>query len=227
MGLKDTLRIMVVDDMSVSRGLLVQSLEEMGLWKNETEASGPAALARLTARPCHLVLCDYNMPGMDGLGLLHALRSHRATQGIGFILVTGHPHAPDAREGAGAPAQQPRQEALHHAEPQAGDRERGRPAVTAGDLLARMAAELEDLGAGADELGASLARGAGVNGLQALDLLRQRAEGLAVCARVLAENASGVVRADGLEGRLPLASQRRRLLGEAAEVVEPQGPELF
>ena len=91
MGLKDTLRIMVVDDMSVSRGLLVQSLEEMGLWKNETEASGPAALARLTARPCHLVLCDYNMPGMDGLGLLHALRSHRATQGIGFILVTGTP----------------------------------------------------------------------------------------------------------------------------------------
>jgi two-component system chemotaxis response regulator CheY len=91
MGLKDTLRVMVVDDMSVSRGLLVQSLEEMGLWKSETEASGQAALGRLTANPCHLVLCDYNMPGMDGLGLLQALRSNRATQGIGFILVTGTP----------------------------------------------------------------------------------------------------------------------------------------
>ena len=91
MGLKDTLRIMVVDDMSVSRGLLVQALEEMGLWKTETENSAQTALNRLTANPAHLVLCDYNMPGMDGLGLLQALRSNRLTQGIGFILVTGSP----------------------------------------------------------------------------------------------------------------------------------------
>lgn len=91
MGLKDSLRIMVVDDMSVSRGLLVQSLEEMGLWKTETENSGQSALAKLTANPAHLVLCDYNMPGMDGLGLLQALRGNRMTQGIGFILVTGSP----------------------------------------------------------------------------------------------------------------------------------------
>lgn len=91
MGMKDTLRVMVVDDMSVSRGLLVQSLEEMGLWKTETESSAQAALTRLTTSPVHLVLCDYNMPGMDGLGLLQALRSNRTTQGIGFILVTGTP----------------------------------------------------------------------------------------------------------------------------------------
>ncbi len=91
MGMKDTLRVMVVDDMSVSRGLLVQALEEMGLWKTETESSAQTALARLTGNPVHLVLCDYNMPGMDGLGLLQALRSNRATQGIGFILVTGTP----------------------------------------------------------------------------------------------------------------------------------------
>lgn len=97
MGLKDTLRIMVVDDMSVSRGLLVQSLEEMGLWKTETENSAQTALAKLSANPAHLVLCDYNMPGMDGLALLQALRSNRVTQGVGFILVTGSP-TPDMIE---------------------------------------------------------------------------------------------------------------------------------
>lgn len=91
MGLKETLRVMVVDDMSVSRSLLVQALEEMGLWKTEAESSAQTALNRLTVNPSHLVLCDYNMPGMDGLGLLQALRSNRMTQGVVFILVTGSP----------------------------------------------------------------------------------------------------------------------------------------
>jgi two-component system chemotaxis response regulator CheY len=31
------------------------------------------------------------MPGMDGLGLLKAVRSTPATQKVGFILVTGRP----------------------------------------------------------------------------------------------------------------------------------------
>ncbi|WP_019956147.1 response regulator [Yoonia vestfoldensis] len=91
MSLKDTLRVMIVDDMGVSRGLLVQAIEEMGIWKNQAENDGLAALNKLIADPVHLVLSDYNMPGMDGLELLRALRQHKATARIGFILVTGNP----------------------------------------------------------------------------------------------------------------------------------------
>jgi two-component system chemotaxis response regulator CheY len=91
MSLKDTLRVMIVDDMGVSRGLLVQAIEEMGIWKNQAENDGRAALNKLIADPVHLVLSDYNMPGMDGLELLRALRQHQATARIGFILVTGNP----------------------------------------------------------------------------------------------------------------------------------------
>jgi two-component system chemotaxis response regulator CheY len=91
MSLKDTLRVMIVDDMGVSRGLLVQAIEEMGIWKNQAENDGRAALNKLIADPVHLVLSDYNMPGMDGLELLRALRQHRSTARIGFILVTGNP----------------------------------------------------------------------------------------------------------------------------------------
>ncbi|WP_322891753.1 MULTISPECIES: response regulator [unclassified Yoonia] len=91
MSLKDTLRVMIVDDMGVSRGLLVQAIEEMGIWKNQAENDGRAALNKLIADPVHLVLSDYNMPGMDGLELLRALRQHKATSRIGFILVTGNP----------------------------------------------------------------------------------------------------------------------------------------
>ena len=39
----------------------------------------------------HLVLSDFNMPNMDGLGLLKAVRQNKATQRMGFILVTGKP----------------------------------------------------------------------------------------------------------------------------------------
>ncbi|MCE8000900.1 MAG: response regulator [Rhodobiaceae bacterium] len=92
MSLKDSLRVMVVDDMSVSRGLLTQALEDIGIWKIETQNSGEGALAFLAKSPVHLVLCDYNMPGMNGLQLLHGLRSNAATQKIGFILVTGSPN---------------------------------------------------------------------------------------------------------------------------------------
>ncbi|TNF59003.1 MAG: response regulator [Rhodobacteraceae bacterium] len=91
MSLKQTLRVMVVDDMSVSRGLLTQALEEMGVWNVDAESSAQSALTRLAANPVHLVLSDYNMPGMDGLQLLHGLRQNRTTQRIGFILVTGTP----------------------------------------------------------------------------------------------------------------------------------------
>lgn len=91
MSLKDTLRVMIVDNTGVSRGLLVQAIEEMGIWKNQAENDGRAALNKLIADPVHLVLSDYNMPGMDGLELLRALRQHKATARIGFILVTGNP----------------------------------------------------------------------------------------------------------------------------------------
>ncbi|MGJ8589758.1 MAG: response regulator [Yoonia sp.] len=91
MSLKDSLRVMIVDDMGVSRGLLVQAVEEMGIWKNQAENDGRAALQKLIADPVHLVLSDYNMPGMDGLQLLQALRQNRSTARIGFILVTGNP----------------------------------------------------------------------------------------------------------------------------------------
>jgi two-component system chemotaxis response regulator CheY len=91
MSLKDSLRIMVVDDMATSRGLITQALDDIGIKNYVTENDGRRALERLGSNPVHLVLSDYNMPGLDGLGLLKAVRSQQATQKMGFILVTGRP----------------------------------------------------------------------------------------------------------------------------------------
>lgn len=89
MGIKDKLHVMVVDDMSVSRGLILQALDWMGINNVDYCVDGESALRKLAARPVHLVISDYNMPGMDGLTLLEGLRRNRTTQRIGFILITG------------------------------------------------------------------------------------------------------------------------------------------
>lgn len=89
MALKDSLSVMVVDDMATSRGLIIMALEEMGIKKIDFRKDGEEALQALVARPAHLVISDYNMPGMDGLGLLKGLRENRMTSRIGFILVSG------------------------------------------------------------------------------------------------------------------------------------------
>lgn len=89
MSLRDQIRIMVVDDMSTSRGLITQALDAFGIRNVSTAENGMDALRTLATSPAHLVISDYNMPEMDGLKLLHQLRSAPKTKGVGFILITG------------------------------------------------------------------------------------------------------------------------------------------
>lgn len=89
MSIRDKLRVMVVDDMSTSRGLLVQALEAFGLQNIEYASDGPSALSSLAKRPVHLVISDYNMPQMNGLELLSTLRKDAKLAKTGFILITG------------------------------------------------------------------------------------------------------------------------------------------
>lgn len=91
MGVGSALRVMVVDDMATSRGLITQALDDLNISNYVTENDGKKALSRLLETPVHLVLSDYNMPGLDGLELLQSVRSQPATQKVGFILVTGRP----------------------------------------------------------------------------------------------------------------------------------------
>jgi two-component system chemotaxis response regulator CheY len=89
MALRDQLRVLVVDDMATSRGLITQALDGLGIANVATASDGRSALATLAAAPVHLVITDYNMPEMDGHQLLQALRANPATQRTGFLLITG------------------------------------------------------------------------------------------------------------------------------------------
>jgi len=89
MSLREKLRILVVDDMAVSRGLLTQALDILRVENYKYVENGQEAMEFLQKTPVHLVISDYNMPIMDGLGLLRSIRSTAATAKIGFIMVTG------------------------------------------------------------------------------------------------------------------------------------------
>lgn len=83
------LQVMVVDDTSVSRALLTDGLDQIGLKSVKVAKDGEEALKMMMTSPCHLVISDYNMPKIDGMQLLRALRQNAPTSKVGFILVTG------------------------------------------------------------------------------------------------------------------------------------------
>ena len=89
MSLRDNLRVLVVDDMSTSRGLITQALEAAGIRNIQVADGARQAMSIMTTSPVHLVISDYNMPEIDGLQLLEAIRRNPATQKTGFIIVSG------------------------------------------------------------------------------------------------------------------------------------------
>jgi two-component system chemotaxis response regulator CheY len=89
MSIADQLKVLIVDDTSTSRLLLRDALEQMGLSKIFFASDGEKALKFMMDTPAHLVISDVNMPNMDGLGLLKAIRGYKPTQRVPFIMLTG------------------------------------------------------------------------------------------------------------------------------------------
>ena len=89
MGYLSHLKCMIVDDMQTSRMLIRSALEELGVTQVAIAADGEQALKALMVQPLPLVISDYNMPKLDGLSLLRALRAYGPTSKVAFIMMTG------------------------------------------------------------------------------------------------------------------------------------------
>jgi two-component system chemotaxis response regulator CheY len=84
-----SINCLVVDDQQTMRSLVRSGLQQLG-FKNINEApDGEEGLRHMLSRPYQLVISDYNMPKLDGLGLLRAIRSHPPIQKVAFIMLTG------------------------------------------------------------------------------------------------------------------------------------------
>ena len=86
------LRVLVVDDNASNRWILLAQLAHFGL-EAKAVADGSAALAWLWAQaavkePCHLVLLDWQMPGMSGLQLAAEIRADPSLRQIPLVMLS-------------------------------------------------------------------------------------------------------------------------------------------
>jgi two-component system chemotaxis response regulator CheY len=82
------LRILVVDDSLTMRRILVNTVIKAGFSEVKEAEDGKDALAKLMADEYDLLMTDWNMPNMNGIELVQAVRSDEKLKKIPILMVT-------------------------------------------------------------------------------------------------------------------------------------------
>lgn len=79
--------ILVVDDSSVMRKIVIRSLRQAGFGDHDVEQAedGVEGLAKTKSVNPSVILSDWNMPNMNGLEFLKALREDNDETPFGFV----------------------------------------------------------------------------------------------------------------------------------------------
>jgi two-component system, chemotaxis family, chemotaxis protein CheY len=83
-------RALIVDDSSVMRKIVERSIRQAGIDLAEVReaANGVEALAALKDSTVDLILCDINMPVMDGIEFLRQLPTMEHAKGVPVVMIT-------------------------------------------------------------------------------------------------------------------------------------------
>jgi two-component system chemotaxis response regulator CheY len=84
------IRALIVDDSSVMRKIVERSLRQAGLdLSSVIEAgNGAEALGALDTNSVDLILCDINMPVMDGLEFVRQIQGLEKLRGVPVVMIT-------------------------------------------------------------------------------------------------------------------------------------------
>lgn len=100
------MKILVVDDSSIMRKIVVRTLRQAGFAGHTVEEAenGKDALEKIEADAPDLVLTDWNMPEMSGIELVKAMAEKKLTIPFAFITSECTSEMKDQANAAGAVA---------------------------------------------------------------------------------------------------------------------------
>ncbi len=81
--------VLVVDDSRTLRRMLIRELNEIGITHITEAADGRVALELVHSKEFDLVLLDMEMPELDGLQVLHAIKTDPIIRSVPVIVVSG------------------------------------------------------------------------------------------------------------------------------------------
>lgn len=82
------MKILVVDDFSTMRRIIKNLLRDLGFNNTQEADDGSTALPMLQKGDFDFVVTDWNMPGMQGIDLLKAIRADDNLKHIPVLMVT-------------------------------------------------------------------------------------------------------------------------------------------
>ena len=85
---KKTRKVLVIDDSAELRMIIQETLGLFGVEAMSAE-DGASGIQMSREQIPDLIICDINMPGLDGYGTLKAMREHEATATIPFVFLSG------------------------------------------------------------------------------------------------------------------------------------------
>ena len=89
------LRFLVVDDFSTMRRIVCNLLKDSGFTETEEAEDGQAALAKLRNGKFDFVVCDINMPNVNGLQMLAEVKKDAKLKHIPVLMVTAEARKED------------------------------------------------------------------------------------------------------------------------------------
>ena len=89
------LRFLVVDDFSTMRRIVCNLLRESGFTEMEEAEDGKSALIKLRSSNFDFVVCDINMPNVNGLQLLAEVKKDPTLRHIPILMVTAEARKED------------------------------------------------------------------------------------------------------------------------------------
>ncbi|PCH97360.1 MAG: chemotaxis protein CheY [Gammaproteobacteria bacterium] len=82
------MKVLVVDDFSTMRRIVKNLLRDLGFTNIQEADDGSTALPMLQNGDFDFVVTDWNMPGMQGIDLLKAIRADSSLAHIPVLLIT-------------------------------------------------------------------------------------------------------------------------------------------